>query len=242
MAWGLREERKRRRRQFRWSVFKWGLAFCVIAAAGVYAYQSGSRLAEAEVERLQREIASLSSTVAELERQNSEQQSAIAAERKRAEDWRQRYDKDVPAGEIKELFDLVQEKLSAGVAADRMRFVIGAAENQRECDEAPVTKRFLVKTPLYQGQDDSVGFADGAITVTAFGAPEKDASGNPEAWFDPAEPLTVRITHIGGKVSEFSGKLPLHPSVVLGDSEYRFTVVASSRGFVKVSGDKCKYP
>jgi len=242
MAWGLREERKRRRRQFRWSVFKWGLAFCVIAAAGVYAYQSGSRLAEAEVARLQREIVSLSSTVAELERQNSEQQSAIAAERNRAEDWRQRYDKDVPAGEIKELFDLVQEKLSAGVAVDRMRFVIGAAENQRECDKAPVTKRFLVKTPLYQGQDDSVRFADGAITVTALGTPAKDAAGNLEAWFDPAEPLSVRITHIGGKVSEFSGKIPLHPSVVVGDSEYRFTVVAGGRGFVKVSGDKCKYP
>ena len=242
MAWGLREERKRRRRQLRWSVFKWGLALCVIVAAGVYAYQSGSRLAEAEVARLQQEIVSLSSTVAELERQNSEQQSAIAAERNRAEEWRQRYDKDVPAGEIKELFDLVQEKLSAGVTADRMRFVIGAAENQRECDEVPVTKRFLVKTPLYRGQDDSVRFADGAITVTALGVAAKDAAGNLEAWFDPAEPLTILITHIGGKASEFSGRLPLHPSVVTGDNEYRFTVVPGTKGFVKVSADRCQYP
>ncbi len=242
MALGLREERKRRKNQFRWKVAKWMFAFCLIGAAGVYAYQSGSKLAETEVAKLQREIASLSSTVAELERQNSEQRAVIATERERADEWRQRYDSDVPAGEMRALFDRLRERLAAGVTAERMMFVVDAAENRRNCDDVPSSKRFLVRTPLYQGADDSVRFADGALVVTAVGAAARDAAGNPEAWFDPAAPVTVQITQLGGKASEFTGKLPLHPSVVVGAHEYRFSIVPGARGFVNVAGARCDYP
>ena len=191
---------------------------------------------------LKGKIESLETEVADLEQRNAVLQTETAAERARAEEWRQRYGREVPSGDNKDLFDLVQQKLSDGVDIDRLKFVIGAAENRENCEEQPVSKRFIVQTPLHRGANSSVRFASGAITVMALGQPARDALGNPEAWFDSAEPVTVQITHIGGKTSEFSGKLPLHPSLVVGDNEYRFSFAKSSRGFVEVSGVRCQYP
>lgn len=242
MSLGFREERKRKKRRFRWTLMKWVLALCLIGAAGIYAYQSGSRLAESRIGQLQQEIESLSGTVDELRQRNAEQLAAVAAEKAEAEQWRQRYEEDVPKGELKTLFDLLRGKLSDGVKAERLRFVISAAANKRECDRRPEIKRFIVRTPLYRGSDDTVWFADGSISVTASGVSARDAQGNPEAWFDPAQPITVRLSHIGGKVEEFSGTLPLQHSTVIGNREYRFNLMPAARGFVQVAADSCRYP
>ena len=50
----------------------------------------------------------------------------------------------------------------------------------------------------------------------------------PEAWFDPAKPVTVFFTRLGGETTSTVGVLPLHHAVVVGDLEYRFSVVAGS--------------
>jgi len=47
------------------------------------------------------------------------------------------------------------------------------------------------------------------------------------------------LTLIGGKVTEVSGKLPVYTSVIVGDSEHRFAVVAGPQGFVQVTGERC---
>lgn len=242
MSLGLREERRRRNRRFRWTLAKWALALCLIGVAGVSAYESGSRLAEREVDRLEQEIASLDETVADLRRQNAEWQRNAETQRAEAAAWRERYDRDVPAGEIKELFDQVRAKLDAGVDPARLAFVIGAASNKRDCDEEPQSKRFILRTPLYEGTQHTVSFGDGEITVTGEGVSARDSAGNPEAWFDPAEPVTVRLVHIGGETQEVSGILPLNPSLVVGDTEYRFTIVTGGRGFVEVAMVRCSYP
>ncbi len=86
-------------------------------------------------------------------------------------------------------------------------------------------------------------FADNAITVIGEGEPAVNAANQPEAWFDPAKPLTVHFSRLGGQTSKATAKLPLHHSVVLGKYEYRFTVTAgNTRGFVNVTADRCTFP
>jgi hypothetical protein len=202
-----------RRRRFWWGAFKWTVGVGLVAAAGVSAYQSGSVVAELDVVKLKEEIARLSQTVVDLQREKAELQATVKAAERRTEEWRHRYQENVPTGEMRELLEIARRKVAAGVEPSRLAFVIGAAEQERDCDDAPVTKRFIAQTPLYKGANDSVSFADNAITVTAEGRSATDAEGNAEAWFDPAQPVTVRFTQLGGKSSEVSANLPLHHSV-----------------------------
>lgn len=151
MAFGFREDRRRRRRRLYWTLLKWILALCLIGAAGYWAYDEGSRLARSQVTNLEREIDTLTTTVADLKEQNSKQQTEIEGEQTHANEWQQRYEREVPTGEFKEIFDLVRAKLDGGVSFERLRFVIDAAEETEECVDDPETKRFVIPTPLYRG-------------------------------------------------------------------------------------------
>jgi hypothetical protein len=226
----------------RWTAVKWLLAFCAIGAAGLYAYETGSRLAESKLSSLQGQIVTLNAKIAELERTNADRQAAILAERQRLEALQQRLNRDLPAGEAKELLDLIQGKITAGVSVDRLKSVIAAAENRRECTALAENKRFMVQTPVQRGVNSTVTFDGGAITLTASGTSARDGAGNPEAWFDLNEPVTLRLTQRGGRTSEVVGKLPLFPSMVVGDREYRLAVIAGPRGLVQASGERCRYP
>ena len=243
MSLGLSESKNRRRRQRRLRMAKWLFVLAVLFGAGLFAYQTGSWLARQEVIRLEEQIEGLQATIDDLREDKRALETRLEEAKARATNWRERYEAEVPEGTRKELLDLVQTRLEAGVAADRLAFVISEAANERQCDAGPATKRFLVQTPLSTGANGSVSFADGTVTVTAQGASATDAQGNPEAWYDPAEPVTARFTRPGGDASEASGKLPLHHSVVVDGSEHRFTLVdAEARGFVNVTWERCAYP
>src|SRR3546814_13154121 len=98
------------------------------------------------------------------------------------------------------MMTLVQEKLKAGADEERLAFLVAAADKPRSCDGEPETKRFIVTTELQSGgANDAVSFGDRAITVTAVGAPARNAGGDLEAWFDPQQPVTVTFTQLGGK-------------------------------------------
>lgn len=242
MSLGHSHTRKRQRRQRRIAVLKWTVTLALLVAAGIYAYNTGSTLARQEVIRLAEEIDSLKTTIDDMARQNAQLAAEVEQARLREQQWQSRYKAEVPTGEPRELLSLIERRLADGVAPDRLAFVIGAAKSERVCDEAPETKRFVVPTPIYRGPSDSVSFADGAITVTALGESALNDGGNPEAWYDPAQPISLRFTQLGGESSEVVGALPLHHSVVMGDNEYRFTIVAGQRSFVNVTGDRCDYP
>jgi hypothetical protein len=218
------------------------LALTLIVLAGVFAYETGSRLAERETIRLKEQITELSQTIEESRRDDSELKAAAEAAEQGQRDWQQRYERDVPTGVDKQLYELARQKLADGVDLERLKFVIQATQNERQCAEGLATRRFIVPTPLYKGANDSVGFAKGTITVTAKGQSSRDSAGNPLARFDPAKEVTLLFTQLGGQVTEARGILPLHHSVIVGDSEYRFSVVAGTPGFVLVTGDRCAYP
>jgi hypothetical protein len=74
------------------------------------------------------------------------------------------------------------------------------------------------------------------------GSSAKNEKGDPESWFDPARPVTLRLTTRDGKTIENEGILPLQHAAVGGDREYRVSVVAGSRGTVDVSLERCRFP
>jgi hypothetical protein len=199
-------------------------------------------LAEREVGRLHEEIQTLTLRIEALEQDKVELSDAASASDRRALDWQQRYRQDIPSGEAKTLYELTQRKLQDGVGPERLSFVMEQARNRENCSEEVETRRFYVKTPLYHGANDTVGFGNRAITVTAQGTESVDAAGNAQAQFDPAQPVVVRFAQLGGATSETSGLLPLHHAVVMGDWEYRFSIVAGAPGMMMVTGGRCSYP
>ncbi|MFQ5973449.1 MAG: cell division protein ZapB, partial [Alphaproteobacteria bacterium] len=234
--------RRSRRRRVRARVVKISFFVGVIAVASAWSYWRGMENAERPTVELERTIDRLREENARLEQTTAELGVAIEAARKKTRAAQERYEREVPDDAIRTLLAQVRRKLGEGVPAERLAFVIGAAENTRSCDEKPVTKRFIVSTPLYDGPNSAVTFADNAFTVTGVGTSARDQDGNPEAWFDPAEAVTIRFTHIGGRTFEVSGRLPLHHSIVVGEIEHRFSMTQGPRGFLHVAGDSCQYP
>lgn len=243
MSLGLHEGRRRRQQRFWWGLVKWSLGFAMIVALGTYSYFIGNQLSQSKVADLQLEIDDLSVKLDQIGEEKNDLDKKLEAARAMARDWEDRYKKDVPSGPITEFIALTEQKLEAGIDPLRLRFLISSAANKRDCDGDPVSRRFLVSTALQQGGNDSVTFANNALTVTASGNSARDAQGNLEARFDPFQPVTVVFAHLGGEKTEISGPLPLHQSVVLGDSEYRFSASpAATNGFLKVTGERCAYP
>jgi hypothetical protein len=242
MSLGFLEERQRRRQNLRRTIIRWILGLVLVVILGVEAYNTGSDLAQGEVVQLDEQIAGLNKRIAILERKLADEQVTVSAERSKAGEWRRRYEASVPAKRIVAMMDLVSTQLQAGVDESRLTFLINSAQNPRTCDNKPKTKRFIAQTPFYKGANDSVGFHNNTVTVTAVGEAAVNAAGQPEGWYDPAKPVTLRVAIIGGEISEKAGKLPLQHAVVVGKNEFLLSAVAGAKGFVKVTADRCDYP
>ena len=240
MSLGLRESRRNDKRHRRGRILRGLLIAAVLVALGIVAYLIGSDLAQKDVAQLREANRELTERLAVQSQRGNRLQSLLDAAQTGERTWRERYTSDVPSGATQTLVSQIQARLAAGADPDRIKIFVDAAARPPRCDNAPTTKRFVVRTPLYRGANDSVSFANNALTVTALGRAATDEGGNPEAWFDPALDITVQITSIGGEVSESVGPLPLHPAVLWGGAEYRFSVVlGDTRGFVSVTVDRC---
>lgn len=237
MSLGFHEQRKRRQKLRRaWlQILWWTLVAGIAVGIGYVAYDSGTTLARQDVTRLERQLALIEAENTDLK---GDIEAALALEKTIEE----HYGRKAPPGAARKLVNLVRDRLAAGVSTERLAFVIQAAQNEERCDEDTSTRRFMARTQLAEGANDTVSFANNRIVVTASGAAAIDSAGNPEAWFNPAKPITVRFAVAGGAASEAAGVLPLHPSVVTGNSEYRFNLVAGARGFINVTGQRCDYP
>lgn len=243
MGLGLRQSRYHDRKRRRSRVFRWVLVLGALSALGAVTYTSGSELAEREVRRLERDMAALTQQIDALKAQNAKLAGDNGAAILRLQDLQRRYDAEVPAGPALELLAAVNARLKEGVSPERIRFMLDAASQRQSCDGKPQTKRFIVQTQITSGANASVGFANSAITVTAQGESAVSQSGAPEAWFDPAKPVTLSFAALGGEKVQVSGTLPVHRSVVYNGDEYRFTATqAETRGFVTVTADRCALP
>ncbi len=244
MSLGLSESRNRRRRRGRMFLLllRWILVAAVAVAAGYYAYDFGTELARRDVRVMEMQLAQAGAENAQLRTDITGLEAALRQERGLVAQWRDRYQAEVPAPEYAEMLVFIHERLAKGVSRQRLAEVISLAQERDVCEPLPETRRFVVQNPVYAGANDTVSFAENAIIVTATGESELNAGGRPEAWYDPAQPVTVFFTRLGGEMTSTAGILPLHHALMVGDLEYRFSIVAGSRSFAEVTGQTCVYP
>jgi len=244
MSLGLSESRNRRRRQGRviLVVLRWLFVIAVAVAAGYYAYDFGTDLAREDVRKLEVQLAQARADDAQLRTDIVGLETALREERTLVAQWRDRYQAEVPSAEDASLLKTLQDRMANGVSRERLAQVISLAQERDVCEPLPETRRFVVQNPVYAGANDTVSFADSAIIVTATGESEVNSAGQPEAWFNPAQPVTVFFTRPGGETTSTEGVLPLHHAVVVDDREFRFSVVAGSRSFAEITGRSCVYP
>lgn len=241
MSLGLHDYERRRRRQAWIRVAKSLFFLGLVLGVSLFAYQIGIEQMKERTLALQAELDALSQDKQELEQQILRLQQLAGAAEQKAAVLAHRLERELPVGEHARLSRLVRERLEAGVDPGRLAFVISAAGNPRSCS-APETKRFIVETPIYKGPNTAVAFAGGTITVSGKGESATSPEGNPEGWFDPAKPVTLTFTQIGGRTSVATGLLPLHHALVIDDTEHRFSAIAGSRSFIEITWDTCPYP
>ena len=240
---GLSSYRRRRRQQSYWRLARYALVFGLLAALAGYAYQVGASKSEAVIEQLRAEIERLqASNTALSERAAAAVQRADEAQ-SRAQAVQERYEAEVPQGVERDLLAQIEGKLEQGVPPQRLAFVIEQSGQDQTCTDEPDTRRLSVRTPISRGPVSAVRFGGGRIVVTAAGASAANAQGQPEAWFDPAAPITVTLNTLGGRTETVEGVLPLTHAMVVDGREYRFHVVdGNRRGLIEATAQSCAFP
>lgn len=230
----------RRRRQARARLVRL-LSFAALVLALCYGfYRLGESRLAADNRDLRERVSRLNEETERLETDANRAVAAGVAAGERVAALERLYQEGLPVGLSEQVIALVKDRLAAGVDRDRIALAIGAIQAEARCDPEPSTRRFLLQTPLGGGSHGSVSFADAVIDVTGTGSPARDAQGKLEAWFNPAEAVTITFNVLDGHTLEAAGTLPLERSVIV---EHQFRVEASERrGFVVVSAQRCLYP
>ncbi|MBV6632649.1 MAG: hypothetical protein KI792_06410 [Alphaproteobacteria bacterium] len=153
------------------------------------------------------------------------------------------YNQDVPPPALRPLVGQLKDRIDDGMAVDRLAFVLENLSAVDRCKRIEV-KRFRPTTRLtpQQGVDDRVSFALGAVQITATGQPADDELGNPVAWYNPAERVTVEFTLVDGRIVETDGALPINDRIVIGDREHRFIFSEGPRSFLLATHQSCEFP
>ena len=235
------DTRRRRRRQLYWRVLRVLLAVLTIAIIGGYAYQIGVSAAQARAEKLEADLLRFQESNLDLRDRLALTTQRSGQAESALDELRRRYAENVPQGELAQLSARLAAQLRVGVEPERLAFLIDAAAESVSCDDAPVTKRFMPRTPVSTGPVSFVRFGD-RITVTGAGQPVRTADGLPEAWYDPALPIRVDFQTLNGAVASIEGVVPLTHSMVVDQREYRFSVVAGDQRFVEVTAQNCALP
>jgi hypothetical protein len=244
MSLGLSDNRnrlRRRRHVFRF-VFRWGLVLAVGLAVGLWAKNIGTEVANQEVRVLESRLSDVTTESATLRSEIAGLTAALHSERDRVDEWRERYEADVPNPQEAEILAAARQRIAGGISTDRLTAVVGLARDDVACEPLGNTKRFIVNNEIQSGANGSVSFANGAITITASGEAARNADGQPVGWFDPAKPVMAVFGHLGGETFQAEGLLPLHHAVAVADTEYRFSLVSGARAFIQVTGEACPFP
>lgn len=242
MSYGLGLSQKKRAQQRRNQFFKWVLYLLILAAIGVYGYYEGQAKSDRRVADIEIEVTGL---MKENERLTLQARDALNKQNEalsEARAWRARFENEIPKGVHMDILKLIEKRLSEGLEAQRLLSVISVTQNSSNCDGAPEVKRFIVDTAIAQNPSNSVRIAKGAVLVSGFGTSQIADNGKPEAWYDPAQPVKITFTHIGGKTETVESVLPIHKNMLVGADEYRFSIVAGQQSFAQVSATRCDFP
>jgi cell division protein FtsB len=235
------EQRRRRRRQVRWSIVRFLFGLAAVAIVGGYGYQVGVSADQAWTDKLEADLQRFQEDNLALRDQLAMTALHASAARTALEDLQRRYRARVPDGALAGLLGRVERQLQAGVDQARLAFLIDAAGQDAGCPQPPVTKRFTPRTPLGIGPVGAVRFDD-RITVTADAESALDEQGQPEAWYDPAKPVRLAFRTLDGRELAVEGTLPLRHSVLVDGAEYRFSAIPGPTSFVEITGQACPFP
>ena len=244
MSLGLYESERRHRRRMMASVFRFGLVILALVVTSAISYRYGIRQVESQETRLLAEVDTLRSAKASLESGGG---LGLFTWRRgkvkpvRYEELQRRFEQEMPTGPLLELTQLAAARLSEGLDPERLAFYIREAGEPRDCTRMD-SKRFVMPTPAYQGDQGVVSFDNGRISVTGLGPNAIAANGGIQGWFDPTREVAITLTVIDGETATVSGVLPLYRSVVLDDREFRFAFQKGARSFVQVTADRCAFP
>lgn len=239
-GFSLRNHRDRHRQKSREKFFRTLLLCGFLLAIFVAGFHFGAKRSQNKIRNLELTVQELSTGHEAIETEITTLRANNQTLTLKNKELNERYQKDIPKGDLGLLSALAQEQLEKGIKVERLAFVIRQAQPPQNCTN-PEKKRFVLSTPIYKGPGSSVSFANGAITVTGSGATTVTETGQKEAWFDAGKPVTIKFTKLGGKADVKESLLPIHHAIILGDREYRFTVAKGPRSFVTVTADSCDY-
>lgn len=234
MARRSRHQRERSKRLWGF-LFKTAVFVAIVATVAAFAYEVGRQLSTGEINELRAEVTEITATAEERQEITESLRSELAETREAAETYRQRYEEVAPE-EIRGIIAAAKERIEGGLPAQRIEFAIEQVQLPRNCSPAE-TRRFIAKTENYDGPNTWVRFNE-IVTVTGRGT--AGAGGSAE-WYDPAQPVTLTFTPIGGEARTISGELPLQHSMVVKGKEYRFTAAPGSRSFIEITADWCDW-
>ena len=231
MAYGsrIRRERSLRRRRMLWRAALPLLIGLGLFGLGWSAYQSGTLLAEARVRELNRRIDDLSSQLSTSHAETERLRSGVAEAKSAVSDAQNRYDKDVPKGELANLVGVARDRLAQGVPAARLAQVLRDASVTRACDTRTTRKRFEI-TSGKRTADDTAGFLEGLVQVTA---------GVPNGAADPARTVVTVDQAWTGEPLKITG-LPAAQDIIVNNLVLHLAVEPSPlAGYALVTLSTC---
>ena len=235
------DPRRRRRSQALWRSLRFLFGVVAVLGVGIYGYLVGVSAGEARSEQLETDLVrfqranlDLRDQVALAGRRSDEAEAAL-------DDMRRRYAANILTGDEADLLEQVRVQLGAGVAPERLAFLIEAA-GVDACRSAPVTKRFMPRTPISTGPRSFIRFDD-RITVNGDGESARNEAGLPEAWYDSAKPVRLEFRMLDGTLTNIEGVVPFTHQMAADGREYRFSAVqGADRRFLEMTAQSCPLP
>lgn len=235
--------RQQRLRTFFWNLAKTLLLLLLLVIVSYAAFEAGSAKNSESVLRMRSELASAEDEKLELIAAKETAEERVRRMASTLGQLENDFQEQVPDGELANLLDVIRTRLNDGMETERLQFLLEAAALERSCDRSTETQPLLVRTPLSTALDNTVGFANNRVVLSAEGQPMRDESGVAMGFFDPDKPIAIRFLMISGEIERVSDRLPLTHSVVVDDDEYQFQVLVDSRrGYLSVTVRRCDYP
>jgi hypothetical protein len=240
MSFILRNHHDRYRQRNRESLIRTLATLGLMSVAIACGYLFGQQHAALEVNQLK-------TVLKEAQRRASQSENTMMQSRSQNEtlsiqldQLKNQYQTKIPQGDVLVLMELLQEQLDKGMSVERLGQIIKVARPPQNCS-TPLSKRFILSTPAYEGPESKITFAEGAIAISGYGEASVNSDGSKDAWFDAGKKVKITFTQPGGIQEIKDGILPLHHTIIRNDKEYRFSISEGPRSFVVVTSDSCDY-
>lgn len=138
---------------------------------------------------------------------------------------------------MRELDRMVAHYLSKGVDADQIKLALQSLAQPERC-RAVEQQDIAVATGYFAGKEATAEMLGGSVQVFVEGETGHESS-RERPWFDPAKPVSIRITYLGGE-KMVTGPLPLETSLIADTWLIKVTAQATAlQGYVELNLEKC---